>query len=116
MPCHIWGSEFDFESLNKAMEYIEGLSLYEGLRPLMKEKYGTIRYEMIHTWCDEITLKQLSAFYRIVDATTRKFPTVAAEIIEDMLFSFDPLTENDEVLFKRWEKILDDHDKQRESC
>lgn len=50
MAQHIWGDEFDFVELGRAMHLIRKLGKLVNLNIMMKEKYGTIRYEMIFCW------------------------------------------------------------------
>lgn len=49
MPTHFWGDkDFDWYSLNDAMRFIYKWTYrLSGLRVMMKEKYGTIRYEYV---------------------------------------------------------------------
>lgn len=103
MTVHYWGSEdFDWEALNKAMDYITKESIAIGLVPIMKEKYGTIRYEFHSLWKRELdgsltdlgivtadaqgehpTKEDLDKFEGILKAAQAKYPSVAEEIVED---------------------------------
>lgn len=82
---HNWGDEsFNWAQLYLAESYIS--DLYYRItkrRPITKEKYGTIRYEWMALW---ITNEQeFLIFMKIIKRTIRKFPTLAGEIVNDLV-------------------------------
>lgn len=83
MPYHSWGDEnFDWVALNLAEGYIN--RVYHRINkvyPITKEKYGTIRYEMLDLWIK--SERDFICFLKILIKATQKFPTVAAEIVDD---------------------------------
>ncbi len=83
MPHHEWGDGFDFTTLNKAQDYIwRFYSKLTKRNPMMKEKYGTIRYEMMPIWIT--TVKEANLFFEVLKRATEKFPSVTAEIVDDI--------------------------------
>ncbi len=87
-PYHRWGDDFDFVELDRAMDWI--YKFYRratGYRPIMKEKYGTVRYEFAHMWID--TNEQVVVFCEILYRAIHKFPEVAAEIVTDASVDFE---------------------------
>lgn len=89
---HYWGDGFDFDGLYKAEKMIWRLSRMIGLFPLTKEKYGTIRYELLPLWgfSDNKVLRriQMHLFRLIVKATVIRFPKFKKEILEDYNCNF----------------------------
>ena len=89
MPYHQWGDEdFDWEALNEAMDYIGRFcGRWARLVVLMKEKYGTIRYEFIYLW-DWSRFKWVRSyqewvFQKSIERACRKWPHIEDEIKED---------------------------------
>lgn len=87
MPTHIWGeNEFDWNSLNKAMNKIAELAKENGNLPVfIKEKYGTIRYEHLYL----LTLAQQKELRRIILEVSDEFPHIKDEILEDFYLTFE---------------------------
>jgi hypothetical protein len=86
MCYHIWGDEdFDWKSLSKAETWIGKMHKRAvGKWPITKEKYGTIRYEAEFLWLDKPLV-----FFEIVKRATIKFPSVAPEIVSDLVYSIE---------------------------
>lgn len=86
MCYHEWGDGFDFGLLNRAMHFIDiKYERYKNKYPIMKEKYGTIRYEFTSLWLhsDQDVIK----FLDIIEKTIKKFPSIKDEIVEDLHYS-----------------------------
>lgn len=84
MPHHEWGSDFDFDGLSKAEQWIN--KAYRRMtkkQMITKEKYGTIRYEYTSVWL--IDGEDLIIFLDILKRATIKFPEVAGEIVNDIV-------------------------------
>lgn len=85
MPYHEWGDkDFNWKALDKAIEFIsDRYQAYSQHYPIMKEKYGTIRYEFIHTWLK--TDKDFHYFCSLLLQACARFPSVQEEILEDWI-------------------------------
>ena len=97
MPHHDWGDEsFDWPALNDAMEYISKMyhRIYKRY-PLMKEKYGTIRFEMIGLWVT--TEDELITLCKIVTRACKKYDHIAAEISSDLYQELEDYPTNKEL-------------------
>jgi hypothetical protein len=91
---HTWGDGFDFDRLGEAMDYLGDMFRHKtGKSIIMKEKYGTIRYEFEGVWligCDydknepEILFDNRQAFANCLLATVCSFPDMAAELTNDI--------------------------------
>lgn len=88
--CHLWGSEdVDWTMLYEAEQYITGMyRRITGRHPLTKEKYGTIRYEMLSLWIQND--KEMETFLKILLRATHKFPKVRGEILDDIIMEINP--------------------------
>ncbi len=95
---HMWGDKnFDWDALGLAMDDIQLTVKKElGLTILLKEKYGTIRYEFTAMWqydnggffqdtLNEETLGQLKS---IILEIADKYPHIKDEILEDFYDTF----------------------------
>lgn len=94
-PHHEWGEDFDWDDLQEAMGFIYKYCKWlAGLRVLMKEKYGTIRYEYVWLWRHSdwrlINMWQNWIFKVVVTRACKKFPHIALEIIDDLKWNDDP--------------------------
>lgn len=86
MTYHIWGDDW-FEAnekdLHNAMKFIE--TMYKrrtGKYPMMKEKYGTIRYEFIELW---LTSNEFCLIlFEILRRACVKYPGVSPEIVSNI--------------------------------
>lgn len=79
MSNHMWGDEgFDWKSLSKAMSFIYRFNKLVGNKVMMKEKYGTVRYEYIGWLTNDNFRFRLSLLL-----ATILYPSVKAEIVED---------------------------------
>lgn len=91
MTVHIWGDEWFEEygdDLSAAMNYIQKMNKrLTGQHIMMKEKYGTIRYESCFNW--ESTNEHVIILVKILYKTVKKWPHIALEILEDMDFVGD---------------------------
>jgi hypothetical protein len=88
MSCHHWSDEtFDWKALDNAMSFIYKYSQIAKLNVMMKEKYGTIRYEFYPFWgfrkTKWIARLQLYWFESIVLLSTLKYRHIAEEILND---------------------------------
>jgi hypothetical protein len=95
---HTWGDyDFDWEGLNKAMEYIYSRTYYFSLcRISCKEKYGSVRYEFITTpfsrYNNSIAEKCGRLYERlawhvvkhVVFKAAKKWPHLEDELLEDL--------------------------------
>lgn len=93
MPYHCWGDE-DFEEgwgqLSHAQEWMSTMYRRKcGKNMMTKEKYGTIRYEYTFLWMK--TTDQSILFFEIVKRAIDKFPSVAGEIVCDVVSMIDPI-------------------------
>lgn len=102
MTVHYWGDkDFDWEALDKAMDFIYKFCLKAGkFRPVMKEKYGTIRYEFVSTWImyehdgletwesvsEDVQKKRKKIFDQALIRAAKRWPHVEEEIWEDYPF------------------------------
>lgn len=95
MPYHYWGDEFDWGKLAKAMRFIYILSRLTGMKVWMKEKYGTVRYEMIFCWGFSknkyICRLQFIGFKIVLVLACIRFYSIRKEILEDWLGHIDGL-------------------------
>ncbi len=93
---HSWADGWPhWEELYKAEKYF--CDLYERctyLKPITKEKWGTIRYEHTFGWI--IDNEHARIFRESVMRTIKKYPNVAAEIAYDAGFVLN------DVYFKGW--------------
>ena len=79
MPSHDWGStDFDWKSLSKAMEFIRVFNKLAINPIMMKEKWGTIRYEWVGLYTKDTFRFRLSLLL-----ATLLYPSVKEEIVED---------------------------------
>ena len=91
MPCHYWGSEFDFIGLEKAAYDLYKLYFKLTKKSMVyKEKYGTIRYEFVYSWIN--TQEDFDVFNKCLKHITRKHPKYIGELVEDWVTYID---END---------------------
>jgi len=80
---HSWGDDWPYwvELYQAAGYFSKFFRRCTGQEPMIKEKYGTIRYEMTFIWLDS---KEHSRIFReAIMRTVRKFPKVAGEIADD---------------------------------
>lgn len=82
---HYWGDDFDWEGFSDAIDFFkESYKELTGNHPICKEKYGTLRLEMIDIWVknpeDERNLKLT------LMATACKYPRFSKELLDDYLF------------------------------
>ncbi len=108
MPHHEWGDEWFEEfgaSMNEAMDYIRDYVEHKtGYKVSMKEKYGTIRYEVVYNPNDfsEYDVDKQRIAYIALNSAVRKaaeiYPQIAEEILEDSDWfeNCDTLEETDE--------------------
>lgn len=94
MSDHIWGDkQFDWDGLGKAMDDIRVTTKEElGLDVMLKEKYGTIRYEHIGIWNWKDTADigpEVAQFTALVLNISDKYPHIKEEILEDLYDTFD---------------------------
>jgi hypothetical protein len=108
-PYHEWGDEWfevNGDNLNSAMDYIFNyVYKYTRYKVMMKEKYGTIRYEMLypqpyhftkfyHKWgiyrmVGHIQFKlAMIMLKRAVMNAADLWPSISEEILEDFHWSF----------------------------
>lgn len=88
MPWHDWGSEFDFDGLSKAEQWLKKVYRRATRNQMItKEKYGTIRYEFTYLWMTK--KKDRAIFLELLKRTTIKFPEFAGEIVSDMIPDID---------------------------
>lgn len=87
MPFHTWGDkDFDWAALDRAMDIIYAhMDETEG-SIVMKEKYGTIRYEAL--WGLKSN-KDVETLFNGVRDACRVCPNVRAEILDDLNFVMD---------------------------
>lgn len=92
MAYHDWGDGFDFHKLDDAMHFIYKASkAFLGMGIMMKEKYGTIRYEMFHGYGSirGLYFIQRFVFECILFVACIKFYSHRAEILDDILADYD---------------------------
>lgn len=88
MPHHEWGDEFDFNGLEKAAKNLSRLYKKLTRRHIVyKEKYGTIRYEFIHSWIT--SEKEFNLFNKCLKHIVKKYPHFAGELVEDWIPNMD---------------------------
>lgn len=86
MTYHIWGdTDFDWDSLDKAIRFISRFNYkYARLSIMMKEKYGTIRYECLFFSKYSIIRKYQKYMFRLsLRKAVTMFPCVKREIVDD---------------------------------
>lgn len=95
MTYHEWGDKsFDWKSLWEACNYIQKTTKrYSGLDVMMKEKYGTLRFEFIFLWGISeykwISAYQFYILYLVIKRACRKWPHIKEEILEDLIIVAD---------------------------
>lgn len=91
MTYHIWGDGFDFELLNEAIVFIiEQYFRRTGNHPLLKEKYGTIRYEYTYMWIKED--KDVIHLLQVVSDAAARYPSAAPEIVDELNYLIEETT------------------------
>lgn len=101
MTYHEWGDEdFNWHMLSEAMKYISD-EWWETAKcyPIMKEKYGTIRYEFTSTWLKSNA--ECEDFCKLLLKAAKKFKEVDAEIVDEACVMFE-----DKVPFKKYIKAF----------
>jgi len=93
MTVHYWGDGFDFELLHDAICSIARKCNDQGIFLSVKEKYGTIRYEMLY----RVEVSDFGPFLDIVVETTFEFPEIAAEIVDDLTYQI-----NEDSIYKNY--------------
>lgn len=94
MISHTWGDEW-FEANEKELyNSINWISKFYfrkvGKRIIMKEKYGTIRYQYTDLWI--IKPEDALILFEIIHRACRKFHRVAPEICDDVITLINPIT------------------------
>ena len=88
MAEHMWGDGFDFDELDQVIEHLRYRFKAElDIEALMKEKYGTIRYEYLFMW--HLERASIEEVRQIIDETVEKYPHLKDEIMEDAVIEFD---------------------------
>jgi hypothetical protein len=91
MTYHIWGDGFDFDGLSLAANWLRRLyKCQTGKDMIFKEKYGTIRYEMISFWITDQVEQQ--EFEECLKDVVTLFPQFAGELTDGF---FNPYGELD---------------------
>lgn len=91
MPNHYWEDEnFDWIALDNAMNLIYKIGRVGGLHIWMKEKYGTIRYEMSFAWgwIKGFMWLQNFIFKFAVTFAMIRYKHIAKEIVNDLLSNY----------------------------
>jgi hypothetical protein len=91
---HIWGDDFDRDGFYEAEKYFRKIyHMITGKHPIVKEKYGTLRFEMIDIWVtSEVEEKHWA---QCILYTINKYPQFAKELTEDLISEFDTYWEMD---------------------
>ena len=88
MAEHVWGDEWfqkHSKEFNIAVELIEESMKKQGLHIMLKEKYGTIRYEHIfkdHEIADG--RENWKILFNIVKEVIIEYPSLEAELMQDL--------------------------------
>ena len=86
---HEWGDkDFDWKALDKAMCDIRKWTRYTtAMKVLMKEEYGTIRYEFFfgRSQISILSFLQMKAFEMVVYGVCRRYSHIAPEIVDELL-------------------------------
>jgi len=113
MTYHMWGDKsFNWDRLNESMKFIQReCEKRTDITPIIKEKYGTIRYELVWAWHPELPMPadQRLEFFRIIHEATVAHTDVAAEIVDDFIWIFEDedLTDQEKIFMKSFNDIIE---------
>lgn len=83
---HTWNDDWPhWAKLEKAERWINKFyRRMTGKYIISKEKYGTIRYELVYCWIG--SEKERDIFFEVISRACDKFPDIQYELVEDMYY------------------------------